>query len=71
MENAQKEAVKLKSDKIGTEHLLIAMLRMEDIVATRLLNSMSINIQKVYVDLMVSCGADGNAAKRNLLPLKM
>ncbi len=70
LENAQKEAVKLKSDKIGTEHLLIAMLRMEDIVATRLLNSMSINTQKVYVDLMVSCGADGNAAKKEFASAK-
>ena len=70
LENAQKEAVKLKSDKIGTEHLLIAMLKMEDIVATRLLTSMSINTQKVYVDLMVSCGADGNIAKKEFASAK-
>ncbi|MCM1287242.1 MAG: ATP-dependent Clp protease ATP-binding subunit [Clostridium sp.] len=70
LENAQKEAVKLKSDKIGTEHLLIAMLKMEDIVATRLLTSMSINTQKTFVDVMVSCGIDSNAAKKEFASVR-
>ncbi|MDE6025965.1 MAG: ATP-dependent Clp protease ATP-binding subunit [Lachnospiraceae bacterium] len=61
---AHKEAVRLKSERVGTEHLLIAMLRQEDLLAVKILNSMSVNIQKIYTELLVSCGVDSNTAKK-------
>lgn len=70
LNGAQREALKLRSDKVGTEHLLIAILKVEDLVATRLLNSMSINVQKMYIDTMVACGADANIAKKEFASLK-
>ena len=70
LEAAEKEARRLKSDKIGTEHFLIAILKSVDSVAVKLLNSMSVNLQKVYVDTMVACGYDGNAAKKEYAAIK-
>ena len=70
LELAEKEARRQRSDKIGTEHFLIAILKSVDSVAVKLLNSMSVNLQKVYVDTMVACGYDGNAAKKEYAAIK-
>ena len=70
LENAQKEAVRLKSDMVGSEHLLLAIIKTTDCVAIRLLNAMSINIQKLYVDIMATCGVDPNIAKKEFSALK-
>ena len=70
LDNAEKEARKMHSPDIGTEHLLAAILKAFDSVAVKLLNSMSVNLQKIYVDLMVSCGCDGNVAKKEYAALK-
>lgn len=67
---ADKEARRMKSPETGTEHLLAAILKSSDTVAVRLLNTMSVNLQKMYVDIMVSCGFDGNAAKKEFAALK-
>lgn len=70
LEQSENEARRLKSQRIGTEHLLLAVLKAIDSLAVKLLNSMSVNTQKVYVDTMVSCGYDGNAAKKEYAALK-
>ena len=61
---AQKEAKKLKCNNIGTEHLLFAVLNTSDCVGMKLLNTMKINTAKIYVDILVTCGMDVNAAKK-------
>lgn len=58
-----REASKLQSERVGTEHLLISILKEGDCIAVRLLNTIGINIQKVYVDVMTAVGADINVAK--------
>lgn len=58
LESAAKEAVRFKSALIGTEHLLIAIIKETDSVATRLLNTIGVNIKKLYIDLMVAMGED-------------
>ena len=58
IENSYREAVRFKASLIGTEHLLIAMIRESDCVATRLLNTMGISIQRLYVDLLAAMGED-------------
>lgn len=70
LELSDKEARRLNSLKIGTEHLLLAVLKSNDSLAVKLLNSMSVNAQKVYVDTMVSLGVDGNAAKKEFAAIK-
>ena len=46
------EAVFFKAPLIGTEHILIAIIKDGKSTACRLLNTMNVNIQKLYVDLM-------------------
>lgn len=70
LEKAEKEAVRMKSGKIGTEHLLIAIIKSNDSIGESLLKLMSVNLQKVYVDIMISCGYDGNAAKKEFAAIK-
>ena len=70
MENSYKEAVRFRAPLIGTEHLLIALMRENDCVATRLLNTMGISIQKLYVDLMAAMGEDGKVGKDGISPAK-
>lgn len=62
---ASKEAVRFKSKLIGTEHMLIAIIKEYDCVASRLLNGIGVNIQKLYIDLLVAMGEDGNVYKED------
>ncbi len=57
---AEKEAIRFHSKEIGTEHILLAMIKETDCVASRLLNTMGINLQKLYVDTLVAMGEDAN-----------
>ena len=66
LENSYKEAVRFKAQLIGTEHLLIAIIRENDCVASRLLNTMGISIQRIYVDLLAAMGADASSAREEL-----
>lgn len=63
IENATSEAERFKSTEIGTEHLLLALVRETDCAAVRLLNTMGINLQKLYVDTLVAIGEDGNLSR--------
>ena len=45
---------------------MIAMLREGDCVASRLLNTIGVNIQKLYIDLLAAMGEDAPAAKDDL-----
>ena len=54
IENAGREAERFSSREIGTEHLLIAMIKETECAASRLLNTLSINSQKIYVDTLVA-----------------
>ena len=58
MENSYREAVRFRAPLIGTEHLLMAMIKEGDCVASRLLNTLGINIQKLYIDLLSAMGED-------------
>ena len=58
LEAASREAIRFKSPLIGTEHLLIAIIKESDSVAARLLNTIGVNIKKLYVDLMMAMGED-------------
>ena len=49
IENAFREAKKLGSDFIGTEHLLIGIMREGDSVAVRIMLDLNVNPQKLYL----------------------
>ena len=72
LEGAVEEADDLRSEKIGTEHLLLAMLREVDCMGTRLLHTMGVNIRKLQNEVLVAMGEEvanprdnGNTRSRN------
>ena len=52
LENAFLEARKLDSDYIGTEHILIGIMREADSIAVRILLDLGINPQKLYNEIV-------------------
>ena len=64
IENSYREAVRFKAAQIGTEHILIAILREGDCVASRLLNTIGISVQKLYIDLLAAMGEDAPSVKK-------
>ena len=63
LDNARKEAKRYGAGLIGTEHILIGMIKEPDSVATRLLGTMGVRPQKIYVDIMMALGEDSNQYK--------
>ena len=53
---AQELAESFDSDEIGTEHLLLAIISDADNLAVRLLNTLSVNPQKLFADTLVAMG---------------
>ena len=51
IENAFKEAKKQNSEYIGTEHLLIGMLKEGDSVAIKIMLELGVDFQKIYNDI--------------------
>ena len=72
IENAFAEARKLNSDYIGTEHLLIGIMREGDSIAIRILLDLNVNVQKLYNEIVKSLNEDegimkqDNGTKQNL-----
>ena len=52
LEHSYSEARKLGHNYIGTEHILIALLRENESLAVRILADLNVNIQKVYSDII-------------------
>ena len=52
IENAFREAKKLNSEYIGTEHLLIGIMKEADSVAVRILLELNLDIQKLYNEII-------------------
>ena len=65
LDQAAREAVRFKAQLIGTEHILIAIIKESESVALRLLNTIGVNIQKTYVDLLIAMGEDSSAYKED------
>ena len=70
LELAGKEALKFKAKQIGTEHLLIAIIKHPDSVAFRLLTAMNIAVNKLYSDILVAMSLDPATVKSELNSLK-
>ena len=66
LEHAADEADKCSSKTIGTEHLLLAMIRMQDCSGARLLNSLDVNPHKLFSELVAGMGAEGAVYKEEM-----
>ena len=58
LENSVKEAHRLHTTDVGTEHLLLSIIRDVDCVAARILITLNINLQKIFQDIMAAAGID-------------
>ncbi len=70
LDQSAREAVRLKAQKVGTEHILISLIKESDCIAVRLLNTLGVNVQKLYVDVMTAIGKDVGAAKNEYMASK-
>ncbi len=66
LEEAHRQADRFGAEETGTEHIMLALLKEGENVAVRLLNTLGISIQKLYVDTLLSMGQDGNLYKEDL-----
>ncbi|SDI32454.1 ATP-dependent Clp protease ATP-binding subunit ClpC [Pseudobutyrivibrio sp. 49] len=66
LDHAADEAEKCNSKTIGTEHLLLAMIRMQDCSGARLLNSLDVNPHKLFSELVAGMGAEGTVYKEEM-----
>ena len=67
IEKSVAEAERLGSAVAGTEHILIALLKENDCVAVRVLNTKGINVQKLYIDVLTATGQDVTSAKNEYM----
>lgn len=58
LDRAREMADRFDSERIGTEHLLLAIIKEGDCAASRLLNTMGANPQKLFVDILAAMGED-------------
>ena len=70
LEEAGVQAERFGYEKIGTEHILLALIKDLDNVAIRLLNTMGVSTQRIYIDLLIAMGEDGNLYKTDLAKSK-
>ncbi len=66
LEEAHAQAGRFGQSRTGTEHILLALIKEGENVAVRLLNTMNISTQKLYVDVLTAIGADPNLYKEDL-----
>lgn len=66
LEEAHRQAERFGQSRTGTEHILMALIKEGENVAVRLLNTMNVSIQKIYVDVLTAIGADPNLYREDL-----
>ncbi len=57
---ADEMAMRSGNERIGTEHLLLGIIREGQNVAIRLMNTLGVNVQKLYTDMLTAIGEDAN-----------
>lgn len=66
LEEAHRQAERFGQPRTGTEHILMALIKEGENVAVRLLNTMNVSTQKIYIDVLSAIGADPNLYKEDL-----
>lgn len=66
LEESHRQAKRFHCELTGTEHILMAIIKEGENVAVRLLNTLGFQTQKIYVDLLLAMGEDGNLYKEDL-----
>ncbi|WP_333813354.1 ATP-dependent Clp protease ATP-binding subunit [Muricomes intestini] len=58
LESSRREAQHLHTRRVGTEHLLMAIIHDVDCVAARILITLNVNLQKILLDVFNAVGID-------------
>ncbi len=66
LEEAHRQAERFGQSQTGTEHILLGLIKEGENVAVRLLNTLNVNVQKVYMETLLAIGQDGNLYKEDL-----
>ena len=67
LEKSLQEALNMATNYIGTEHILLALIKEEDCVAVKILESLEVNGGKLYDDIMRMLGETGT--ENNAMPM--
>ncbi len=68
LENSMQEALRMGTGYVGTEHLLLALIRENDCVAARVLSTLNVNIPKLYDEIMAMLG-EGEKGDKTYSPV--
>ena len=66
LEDSAREAAHFHMDIVGTEHILVAIIRDLDCVAAKMLITLNVNLQKLMQDIFVAAGVDPKAYQDEL-----
>lgn len=68
VESSVQEAFRMGTGYVGTEHILIALIRENDNIAVRIMVSLDLNLQRLYDDIMnmLGEGKDQNGSARGM-----
>ncbi len=70
LESAKTEADRMKALQVGTEHILIAIVKDSVSVAARLLTTVGVNLQKIFADIIQAIGEDVTQYAEELQAMK-
>ena len=70
LEQSEEEAQRLGYEKIGTEHILLAIIKEGDCAASRLLGTLGVNLQKLFTDIIGAMGEDPAKYREELVKSK-
>ena len=70
LKQSVEEAFRYHCTQAGTEHLLLAILKETDCIAVRLLNTLHVPTQKVYLDVLMASGMESAQAKAEYSHIK-
>ena len=63
---AASQADRYRSDRVGTEHILLAIILEKDNVAAKILEAMGTNVSRIYFELLAAMGEDTAAHRDDL-----
>ena len=66
---AKQEAERLNHDHIGSEHLLLGLLALDEGVAIDALRSLGLNLNKLRLEVEKTCGFGGATRTQGMLPV--
>lgn len=71
LQKSTSSAIRLKSATIGSEHILLSLLRDRECVGVRLVEALGISTQKIMMDILYASGMDQKSAQNEMKSMKV